>query len=67
MLTIRTDDETLIYTLRLHHISDLHLGLVFDKGLTLLWAKEEKNASGMHGVKKVKLNNIKRNSFKERN
>lgn len=29
--------------------------------------KEKKNASGMHGVKKVKLNNIKRNSFKERN
>lgn len=34
---------------------------------TLLWTKAEKNASGMHGVKKVKLNNIKRNSFKERN
>lgn len=29
--------------------------------------EREKKASGMHGVKKVKLNNIKRKSFKERN
>lgn len=31
------------------------------------WGGGSVNASGMHGVKKVKLNNIKRNSFKERN
>lgn len=29
--------------------------------------RKGKNTSGMHGVKKVKLSNIKRNSFKERN
>lgn len=28
---------------------------------------EGNKASGMHGVTKVKLNNMKRNSFKERN
>lgn len=41
--------------------------MVCDKKQLLLWTEAEKNASGMHGVKKVKLNNIKRNSFKERN
>lgn len=48
------------------HNSAVHLGLVFDKGVDFVVGKKKKggkNASGMHGVKKVKLNNMKRKFF----
>lgn len=46
----------------MHQNLVLQLGLVFN-----FVVGGGGDASGMHRVKKVKLNNIKRNSFKERN